>query len=70
MSLIDQAEGRTVTLLFKVKLSPPEDMPVGYDTDNAQQIAEALLKTGSAALGKTVEGQGYDVALSTAYFIF
>ena len=68
--LLDQAEGRIVTLLYKVKLSPPEDTPVGDDTDGAQKVAEELLKIGSAALAETVAGQGYEVAISTAYFIY
>lgn len=67
--LIDQAEGRVVTLYFKVRLSPPEDMPIG-ETDGAQQIADVLQSEGSAALKKVVEGQGYNVAISTACFIF
>ena len=63
-------EGRTVTLMYKVKLSPPDNTPVGDDTEGAQQLAEALLKTGSAALAETVAGLDYEVAISTAYFVF
>ena len=68
--LIDEAEGRVVTLLYKVRLSPPDDMPVGDDTDGAKKIIEELLQAGSAALGKNVAGQGYRAEISTAYFIF
>lgn len=63
-------DGRVVTLLFKVRLSPPDTTPVGYDTDNAQKVAEELLKTGTVALGETVAKMDYQVAISTAYFIF
>lgn len=63
-------DGRVVTLLYKVRLSPPENTPLGDDTDGAQKVAEELLKTGSAALGDVVAKQGYSVAISTAYFIF
>ena len=69
MSLIDQGEGRTVSLYFNVKLTPPADGPVG-ETDGASQIVEDLQIAGSEALKKVVEGQGYNVEISTAYFIF
>ena len=69
MKLIDQAEGRTVSLYFNVKLTPPADGPVG-ETDGASQIVKALQIAGAEALKKVVEGQGYNVDITTAYFIF
>lgn len=69
MSLIDQGEGRIVSLHFRVKLSPPEGMPYG-ETDGAADIAKVLLETGSAALKEVVAGQGYDIEILTTYFIF
>ena len=69
MSLIDQGEGRTVSLYFHVKLTPPEVMPAGH-TEIAAQIAYELRKAGKAALQKIVEPQGYDVFISTTHVIY
>lgn len=69
MTLADQAEGRTVSLYFNVKLTPAADGPVG-ETDGASQIVKDLQVAGAKALHKVVEGQGYDVDITTTYFIF
>ena len=62
------AEGRIITLYYKVRLAPNEVTPVG-ETDSAEQIADELLKTGSAKL-KEVCIPGYKAEISTAFFIF
>ena len=69
MSLADQGEGRIVSLYFNVKLTPPVDGPVG-ETDGASKIVKDLQIAGAKALQKVVEGQGYNVDITTAYFIF
>ena len=69
MSLLDQGEGRTVSLYYNVKLTPPVDGPVG-ETDGASGIIKDLQIAGAEALKKVVEGQGYNVDITTTYFIF
>lgn len=70
MKFIDQGDGRVITVYYKLKLSPPNGTPVGDDTIGAEKIAEVLQTAGSEAIRKLVDGQGYDAAISTAYFIF
>ena len=67
--LIDQGEGRTVSLYFHVKLTPPAAVPAGH-TEIGAQIAYELRKAGKAALQKIVEPQGYDVSISSTHVVY
>lgn len=67
--LIDQGEGRTVSLYFHVKLTPPSPMPVGH-TEVGAQIAYELRKAGKAALKTIVEPQGYDVSITSTHVVY
>lgn len=64
------AEGRVITLYYKVKLAPIEDTPISSETDGAGEIATSLLETGSAKLKEAIAVQDYSAEISTAYFIF
>lgn len=64
------AEGRVITLYYKVRLAPTQDMPIGSETDGAEKIAAALLTTGSAKLKEVIAVEDYHADVSTAYFIF
>lgn len=70
MRLIDQGEGRTVSLYFHVKLTPPVEVPVGEETTACAQIAYELRKAGKAALQKICEPQGYDISISTTHVVY
>lgn len=63
------AEGRVITLYYKVRLAPSKVAPVG-ETDSAEKMADKLLKTGSAKLKEAIAVQDYSADISTAYFIF
>lgn len=69
MSLIDQGEGRTLSLYYNVKLTPPVDGPVG-ETEGAAEIAKMLQEAGSKALRDVVKDQGYQVDITATAFIY
>lgn len=69
MSLSDQGEGRTVSLYYNVKLTPPVDGPVG-ETEGAAEIAKMLQEAGSKALRDVVKDQGYQVDITATAFIY
>ena len=68
MSLLDQGEGRTVSLIFHVKLSPPVPGPVGRTT-MAASIAYELRMAGEKLLLKICEGQGYSVDIDSTSLV-
>lgn len=69
MSLIDQGEGRTLSLYYNVKLTPPVDGPVG-ETEGAAEIAKMLQIAGSKALHELVKSQGYQIDITATCFIY
>lgn len=69
MRLIDQGEGRTLSLYYNVKLTPPVDGPVG-ETEGAAEIAKMLQEAGSKALRDVVKDQGYQVDITATAFIY
>lgn len=69
MKLIDQGEGRVVSLHYSVKLSPPVDGPIG-ETEGAAEIAKALQAAGSKALHEVVRDQGYQIDITATALIY
>lgn len=69
MKLVDQGEGRVVSLHYSVKLSPPVDGPIG-ETDSAAEIAKTLQVAGSKALHEVVKDQGYQIDITATAFIY
>lgn len=66
--LIDQGEGRTVSLVFHVKLSPPVPGPVGRTT-MAASIAYELRMAGEKVLRAVCEGQGYNIDIDSTSLV-
>ena len=65
MSLIDQAEGRTFSLYYRIEISLPEEAP------ETLQVIKTIEPVGMDALEKIVRETVYSKAkITSSYFIF
>lgn len=63
-----QAEGRTISLGFHVRLTPP-DAPPG-DTDSAMEIGRGLIREAMLMLKSTGEAEGFAVEITATNVVY
>lgn len=69
VSLADQAEGRTISLSFRVKFIPPEGGPLG-ETEAAVAIGRGLIREAMLMLKNTGEAEGFTVDIAGSQVVF
>lgn len=68
MPSADNAEGRTVSLGFYVKLTPP-DAPIG-ETDSAMEIGSGLIREAILLLKNAGEREGFTVEIYATNVVY
>lgn len=63
------AEGRIISIMFGVKLTPPQGGELG-DTDAAVAIGEGLIREAMLMLKNTGEAEGFKVEMEVRQIVY
>lgn len=64
-----EAQGRVISIMFGVRLTPPQVGPLG-DTDQASAIGEGLVREAMLMLKNTGEAEGFEVDIKARQVVY
>ena len=69
MNLASKARGRVISIMFGVRLTPPQVGPLG-DTDQATAIGKGLIREAMLMLKNAGEAEGFEVEIDARQIVY